>query len=292
MRRRGLIPYVFTLPFMVTFTVFLIVPVGYAVYLSLFEVRHQPLVPDVRVFAPTANYARAFGDNEFLTSLANIAKYAVIQVPAMVIFALIIALVLDAGEGRLRRWLRLAVFIPYAIPGVIAGIMWSYLYARNVSPINQIVQALGFEPINFIDSSIILGSIANIIVWVATGYNAVILYASLRNIPQELYDAAMVDGARNWQVIRYVKMPMLRPTLVLATIFSVIGAMQIFGEPYVLRSLGFIPGDITPNTVIYNAATRDANFYYAAALAIILAFVTFTASILFLWLTTRERSKA
>ena len=291
MRRRTRIPYLFTLPFMVTFALFLIVPVGYAVHLSLFEVRHQPLLPNVHVFDPLANYSRAFTDAEFLSSLANIAKYALIQVPVMIVFATLIALVLDGGGGRLRKWLRLAVFIPYAVPGVIAGIMWSYLYARNVSPINQTAQALGLEPINFIDPSLILGSIANIIIWVATGYNAVILYASLRNIPQELYDAAMMDGARTWQVIRYVKLPLLRPALVLTTVFSVIGAMQIFGEPYVLRGLGFVPGDITPNTVIYNAATRDADFNYAAALAIILAVITFAASILFLWLTTRKRNK-
>ena len=288
-RRHRVIPYVFTAPFMVVFLVFLVVPVVYAIYLSMFQMQHRTLSPDVRVFAPWANYSRALTDPTFLNSLANIAKYMVLQVPVMLLFAVIVALVLDSGGGRARKILRLAVFIPYAIPGVIAGILWSYLYSRNVSPINQAVQGAGFSPIDFINPSIILASVANIIIWVATGYNAVILYSALRNIPRDLYDAAAVDGARPWHVILYIKLPMLRPALVLTGIFSIIGAMQIFGEPYMLRSLGNVSGDITPNTVIYNAATRDANFNYGAALAVILAVITFALSMITLWLTNRGR---
>ena len=289
MRRLKATPYLFTLPFMIAFGLFLIVPIAYAIYLSLFRVVHNGLAPDSTVFAPVANYVRAFSDSDFTTSLLNILKYAIIQVPIMVALATVIALILDGGEGRLRRAFRMSVFIPYAIPGVIAGILWSYLYSNNVSPINQLARQLGFAPINFVASALILASVGNIVIWVSTGYNAVILYASLRNIPRELYDAANIDGATTWQVIRFVKLPILRPTLLLVLIFSIIGATQIFGEPYILRSLGYVPNNITPNTVIYNAATTEGNFNYAAALAVSLALMTFLASGIFLWSTTRER---
>lgn len=290
MRRRQWIPYLFTLPFMLAFVLFLVVPIGYAIYLSLFQVTHAALEPDSNTFAPLANYVHAFTDIEFISSLGNILKYAAVQVPIMVVLATVIALILDGGEGRLRKAFRMTVFIPYAIPGVIAGILWSYLYSRNVSPLNQFLHGLGLGSIDFINPAIILPAVGNIVVWVATGYNAVILYASLRNISRELYDAASIDGASKWQTIVFIKLPILRPTLLLTAIFSIIGATQIFGEPYILRSLGYVPANITPNTVIYNAATRDANFNYAAALAVSLALMTFLASALFLWRSTRERT--
>jgi multiple sugar transport system permease protein len=286
--RRSATPYLFAAPFFVVFVLFLVVPIGYAAYLSLFAVRHQLLGPDLSVFEPLANYVRAFQDSAFLSSIRNAVLYGVIQVPTMLVFSTVTALILDAGTGRARRFLRFAAFLPYAIPGVIAGLLWSYLYSRNVSPINQFLHGAGLDSINFIDPAVILFSVANIVIWVATGYNAVILYAALRNVPQELYDAAAIDGASGLQTIRHIKLPLLRPTLLLTAIFSIIGSLQIFGEPYMLRSLGYVPGDITPNTVIYNAATRDGNFNYAAALAIILGVLTLIASAIFLYTTTRK----
>jgi len=286
---RRSVPYLFIFPFFVAFALFLVIPIGYAIYLSLFEVQHQALGPDITVFAPLNNYIRAFTDSDFTSSLLNILRYAVVQVPAMVILAAVIALILDGRRGRLRSFFRISVFLPYAIPGVIAGLLWSYLYSPDISPINQWLTSLHVPTINFIDPNIILGSVGNIVIWVATGYNAIILFAALQNIPQELYDAASIDGATPRQVIRFIKLPMLRPALLLITIFSVIGATQIFGEPYMLRSLGYVPDNITPNTVIYNAATRDGNFNYGAALAVSLGVITFVASGIFLWLATRER---
>lgn len=287
--QRRLTPYLFVLPFTVAFLLFLVLPVGYALGLSVFQLRHQGLGPDITVFAPIANYVRAFTDSTFLTSLVNIARFAVIQVPVMIVLAVVIALILDAGSGRLQRFFRLAVFLPYAVPGVIAGLLWSFLYSANVSPINQWLHSLGLPIINFIDPSIILGSVANIIVWVVTGYNAIILYAALRNVSRELYDAAEIDGASRWQVIRYIKLPLLRPSLTLVAIFSIIGSTQIFNEPFMLRSLGYVASSVTPSTVIYEAATRDQDYNYGSALAISLGVITAVASVLFLRIANRER---
>jgi len=131
---RRSVPYLFIFPFFVAFALFLVIPIGYAIYLSLFEVQHQALGPDITVFAPLNNYIRAFTDSDFTSSLLNILRYAVVQVPAMVILAAVIALILDGRRGRLRSFFRISVFLPYAIPGVIAGLLWSYLYSPDISP--------------------------------------------------------------------------------------------------------------------------------------------------------------
>jgi multiple sugar transport system permease protein len=106
----------------------------------------------------------------------------------------------------------------------------------------------------------------------------------------QLYEAAAIDGATGWNVIRYIKLPLLRPALMLTLIFSVIGTAQIFSEPFVLRGIGFVPVNITPNTYIYQIASQDANYSYAAALAVVLALVTFSFSAFFLRYVNRSQS--
>jgi multiple sugar transport system permease protein len=124
----------------------------------------------------------------------------------------------------------------------------------------------------------VLLSIANIVTWTWTGYNMITLFAALQGIPQELYEAARVDGARPWDIVRSIKIPLLMPTLKLLFIFSVIGTSQLFTEAFVLRPLGYVADNITPNLYLYLTAARDANYSYAGALAILLALLIFTIS--------------
>ncbi|MFD1730810.1 carbohydrate ABC transporter permease [Deinococcus malanensis] len=166
---------------------------------------------------------------------------------------------------------------------MIAGLLWGYLYSKNLSPFNQITGS----QTDFLASGVVLWSIANIVTWTWTGYNMITLYAALQNIPGELYEAARIDGATSWTLTRDIKLPLLRPSLLLVLIFSVIGTMQIFAEPFVLRPLGYVPDNITPNTYLYLVASRDGNFSYAATLAILLAVFTFLLSAIFLRLTRR-----
>ncbi len=123
-----------------------------------------------------------------------------------------------------------------------------------------------------------LFSIANIVTWTWTGYNMITLFAALQSIPTELYEAARVDGATKWDIVRSIKIPLLVPTLKLLFIFSVIGTSQLFTEAFVLRPLGYVADNITPNLYLYLTAARDANYSYAGALAILLALLIFAIS--------------
>jgi multiple sugar transport system permease protein len=288
---RSFTPYMFLAPFMLAFLVFFVTPVLYSVYLSLLvKKRTGAFGVSTDVFGGLANYTRAFSDTDFLQSFAYIFAFGIVQIPIMLALAAVIALILDEIGGPLGRFFRAAVYIPYTIPSVIAGLLWGFLYSRNLSPLNYFLQNTGQEPVNFLNPlPILLFSIGNIVTWTWTGYNAVTLYANLQTISKELYEAAKVDGATGWDVVRYIKLPLLRPALLLTFIFSIIGTMQVFSEPFVLRGIGYIPVNITPNTYLYQIAAQDANYSYAAALAIIVAGVTFVFSTVFLRMVGRNQ---
>jgi multiple sugar transport system permease protein len=272
-------PWFFLAPFLTVFAAFFVAPVGYALYLSLFIKKRGGFGPARQAFGGLTNYVRAFQDSDFLQSLLNILLFMVIQVPLMLLLATALALVLDGVKnGFALRFFRTAFYLPYTLPSVIAGLLWGYLYSKNLSPFNQIT---GLKT-DFLASGILLFSIGNIVTWTWTGYNMITLYAALQNVPGELYEAARIDGASNWDVTRYIKLPLLRPALTLSAIFSVIGTMQIFSEPFVLRPLGYVPDNITPNTYLYLVVARDGNFSYGAALAVLLALFTFILSGFFL----------
>ncbi|WP_169583248.1 MULTISPECIES: sugar ABC transporter permease [Microbacterium] len=281
-RRSNLAPYAFLAPFAALFVTFTLVPVGYAIVLSLLVKERIPGQPASDVFGGFANYLRAFTDPDFLTSFSNILILLVVQVPIMLGLATGLALTLDLLTDRFRAFIQSVALVPYIVPGVIAGLLWGYLYSTNLSPANALLEALGAEPIAFISPELILFSIGNIVTWAWTGYNMVILYAGLQTIPREVYEAADVDGASTWQKIRHIKLPLLRPSLVVCLVFTIIGTTQIFAEPFVLSPLGYVPENVTPNYYLYGVALRDGNYSYGAAIAVIIAMVTFLVSLAFL----------
>lgn len=257
------------------FLIFYITPVVYAIYISLFVKQRIALGESIELFAGLTNYVRAFQDSDFMASIGRIVIFGIVQIPIMIGLACIIALILDAVRHPLQRFFRLAFYLPYTIPSVIAGLLWGYLYSNNISPFNDFLEAFNLPPANFLATENVLWSIANIVTWTWLGYNMISLYSALQVIPREIYEAARIDGADGWNLIRFIKLPLLRPAIFLSIIFSVIGTMQIFTEPYILRPLAYIPDNITPNTYIYLAASRDVQYSYAAAMALIIAGFTF-----------------
>lgn len=263
--------YALVLPFFVVFTLMLVVPLVYSAYLSLFQ---SQLIGGER-FAWFANYLRAFTDPKFLTGLGHMAVFLVVQVPIMLGIALFIALALDSGRARGSKALRLIVFVPYAVPGVVATLMWGYLYGPDFGPIAQLFQAVEISPPDLLDSSSILGSMMNIVTWEFVGYNMIIMYAALRSIPTELYEAAEIDGASQWRIAWSIKIPAIRPAILLTVIFSIIGTFQLFNEPNLLAGVAptAIGDSYTPNLYAYNLAFINQDVNYAAAIAFLLGVV-------------------
>jgi multiple sugar transport system permease protein len=274
--RRAAVGYLFVAPFLVVFVAMLVVPLVYAGYLSLFR---EQLIGGTS-FAGLDNYTRAFGDERLWQGVARVGMFFLIQVPIMLVLALAFALALDSGVLWLSRLFRLGFFVPYAVPGVVATLMWGYLYGPEFGPIAQLFEKLSLDPPNLLGSDLMLGSIANVVFWEFTGYNMILLYAALRAIPTELYEAAAVDGAGPWRTAWSVKIPALRPALLLALIFSVIGSFQLFNEPQLLQRLApnVIDSAYTPNLYAYSRAFTSQDLNYAAAVSFLLGLVIVAVS--------------
>lgn len=296
-RRAGWAPVMFLAPFGVLFALFFLLPIGYAVYESLLRVHVSGLglAPSSTVteFAGLANYAQAFTDPSFLQGVGRVLLFGVVQIPVMLVFATVLALLLDSVTVRFRRFFRLAFFLPYGIPGVIAAILWSFLYLPGLSPVVAALRGAGFGTVNFLGVNSALWSIANIVTWEYTGYNMLIIYAGLQAIPAGLYEAGRLDGAPEWRVATRIKLPLVTGSLVLTAVFSIIGTLQLFSEPQVLRAItSNISSSYTPNLLAYTAAFTSNNPNYAAAVAVVLAVGTFILSFGFLRLVRRRGAGA
>lgn len=284
-RQRAVKGYMFLLPFLVLFFAFYVAPLIYTGYLSLF-VRRSIFV---QIFVGLQNFERVFQDGQFFTSLANIGKFFLIQAPVMLILAILFALYVDRRNNPMRRTFRLVYYLPFTVSSVIAGLMWGFMFSKNLSPFNSILGIVGVKP-DFLASTHLLWTMGIIVTWEWTGYNMIIMYSALQSIEPELYDAAEVDGAGKAQLIWYVKLPLLLPAIILALIFTIIGTSQIFNEPYVLQALTFVNPHLTPNMYIYTTAFSYGSFNYAGAMAIVLAVITFLVSFLFIRYNQLEES--
>jgi multiple sugar transport system permease protein len=285
-RRRSLAPYLFVGPFLVVFAAMLIVPLCYALYLSLFQTR---LVGGT-VFVGLANYLDAFRDAKLREGVLRMVEFLVLQVPPMLLLSLLFALALDSGRLRFARTIRLGIFLPYAIPSVVAALMWGYLYGPDFGPFAQLANAVGLPKPKFLTSTWMLASLANIVSWEYIGYNMIILFAALRTVSPELYDAAAVDGASAWRIAWHVKLPSIRPALLLTGLFSVIGTFQLFNEPGVMVTIAptVIGSYYTPNLYAYTLAFTNREVNYSAAVSFVLGFVILVLSYAFILATSRR----
>jgi multiple sugar transport system permease protein len=278
----------FVAPFLVLFALLFLAPLGYAAYLSLFQ---HKLIGGT-VFVGLGNYAKAVADPQFLTGVARVATFFVLQAPVMLLLALLFALALDSGLTRLSKVIRLGIFVPYAVPSVVATLMWGFLYGPDYGPFAQLGRFFDLPVPNFLSESWMLGSIANIVTWEFVGYNMIILYAALRTIPKELYEAAAVDGAGAWRTAWSVKLPALRPALMLTLLFSVIGSFQLFNEPKLLNTLvpTVIDTGYTANFYAYTLAFTGQQVNYAATVSFLLGLVIVIVSYAVMLTANRRRA--
>ena len=282
-RHRGALAF-FLAPFGVLFALFYIVPIGYAVYQSTLVVEREGTFGAARqVFGGFSQYISVFENEAFWQSIGRVMLFGVVQVPIMLGIALILALLLDSPLVRGTKFFRLAFFAPYAVPGVIAAIMWGFLYSPNLSPFTDLTQS-----VPFLSGEFVLWSIANVVTWVYVGYNMLIIYSALLAIPQEIYEAARLDGAGQVRIAWSIKIPLVVPALVLTGIFSIIGTLQLLAEPQVFQSFtSTVTSDFTPNLLIYSTASVP-NVSLAAAMSVVLALATFILSFTVLKLTQKR----
>jgi multiple sugar transport system permease protein len=262
---------VFIAPHMLMLGLFMLVPTVYAVYTSLFTSR---LVGGTQ-FSGLANYGVVVHSSAFWDGVVRVLLFGVIQVPVTIAIAFFFAAIFDAGVVRFSRFFRTVFFVPFAVPGVVASVMWSFLLLPGFGPYSQFAQAIGLGKVDFFSSQLILPTIILIVIWEWTGYNMTILFTSLRSIPREVTEAAVMEGASLWRIILRIKLPMVMPSIVMLAFLNTVGAFQLFTEPSILAA--FQPQAIsfgfTPSLFVYNTAVGSGEYNLGAAAAVVLALI-------------------
>ena len=284
--RRGAVGWLFIAPFGVVFLVFLVAPLVYAFFLSLFK---KQLIGGTQ-FVLFDNYAKAFTDPNFLEGVGFVIRFSLVLIPLQMLLSLVIALILDSVRTRFARFSRLMIFLPYAIPAVIGALMWGFLYSKNFGPLTDLFGAFGATAPDLLSKQLIFFALMNIVTWQWAGYYMIILFAALQGIDPTLYEAARIDGASNLQIVLRIKIPLVRNALLLILVFALIGTLQFFNEPQILRLLaaGSIGPDFTPNMYAYQQAFALADFNYGSAISFALGAVVFVCVYLFLFLTRKR----
>ena len=221
----------------------------------------------------TYNYTRMFQDAVFKRSIGNTFLYLIIEVPIMLVLAILLAQLLNNKDLKFKGFFRTCVFLPCATSLVSYALIFKSLFATQ-GLINTILVKLGILESNF--NFLGTGWSAKIIIIVAliwrwTGYNMVFFLAGLQNIEYSVYEAAKIDGASGWRTFWSITVPLLRPTIVMTTIMSINGTLQLFDESVNLTKGGPANATITMSHYIYNGSFGEgvANFGYASAMSVI-----------------------
>jgi multiple sugar transport system permease protein len=270
--RRRWTGWMFVGPFMLVFALVFLAPIAYSLYLSVFRTQ----MVGGTTFVGLENYAQALADPQFWDGLGRVTLFLLVQVPIMLGIALLVALAIDSGRLYGKSFFRISIFLPYAVPAVVAALMWGFMYGTRFGLVGNLNEALGVSLPDPLSPDLVLASIGNIVTWEFVGYNMLIFYSALRVVPHSLYEAAEIDGAGQWRVVTAIKLPAIRGALVIATIFSIIGSFQLFNEPSILQSLApnAITTSYTPNLYAYSLSFSGQQYNYSATVAIIMGLIT------------------
>lgn len=259
--------YIFVAPAVILLIAFLVVPMIYTVYFSGFK--YQIMRPDAMKFIGFENYQKLFSDKNFWLALKNTVYFTVIVVPCQCALALALAL-LVSKKFRGVAVFRTMYFAPQLTSMVVISVLWSVLYNANPNTglINSILVSLGMSPIKFLsDVNTAMNSIIFMSAWQGAGYQMMIFLAGLQGIPRDQYEAASVDGATKFKQFLYITLPGLKGTIKYVIMITMIQAMKLFTQPYIMTQGG--PKNSTKTLVyyIYTQGFQKGNFGYACSIA-------------------------
>lgn len=274
--QRSFAPYGFLFPYLAVFALFWAWPIGYSIYLSLFNTRVSPWI-----FNPTINWGRIFVDPAFHNALKNTLLILALQVPLMLALATTLAIALNSPLLKGAGFYRFAFFAPVVVGEVAYSAVFRLLFNAEFGAVNAFLRSLGLPaPAWLFEPTAAMAVIIIAITWRWTGYNAIILLAGLQSIPKEQYEAAEIDGASPWNQFRYITLPGLKPVLLFCLVLSIIGTMQLFTEPWLITGGG--PGNATTTlgVYLYQQGFRTLNFGYASVIAYVVVLLAMLFSLL------------
>jgi len=281
----------FLTPAMVVLIVFFFIPViaGFALSVTDFDLYSIGDIHNLR-FVALRNYAAVVRNDVFWTAFFNTLYFSVVGGPLTVAASLAAALLVNAKVARWKGIFRTIYFAPVVTTLVAVAIVFRFLYHPRFGVINRMLDAAGLPQVDWLgDPRFAMPAIVLFAVWKNFGYNMIIFIAGLQNIPEELYEAARIDGAGPWRQFRHITLPMLGPTFLFVGVVTAIGYLQLFAEPYVMTHGGPVNKTLSAVMLMYQQGFKWWRMGYAAAIAFLLFLVIGAATMLQMRLQERHR---
>ena len=282
-RREAITAWIFSSPALLMLIVFLLIPFLMAIWLAFTD---QRLIPNPNLptqFVGLRNFARLIEDETFHRALLNNFTFAIVVVPIQTSFALLLAILVNR-KIRFVNFFRTVYFGPVVTMMVVVSIVWSFLYNPGAGFINQFLDTISFGllgPYDWLnDTRLAFPSIMLVSIWQGVGFQMVIYLAGLQDIPSELYEAAQVDGANQWQQFRHVTLPQLRNTTIFVVIATTILSFKLFTQVWVMTQGGPQESTMTTMIMLYREGFRELKVGYASAIAIVFFLIVLGVSLL------------
>lgn len=286
-KRRSRTAYLFLTPFFIVFLVFSVFPIFYSLVLSFCD---MDLLSGKFTFTGFANYQRLFTSKFFYESIGNTLLIWIMSIVPQLTIAFLLALLLNNKWFRGRFILRNLYYFPNLVTPVTIGLLFGALFSYPGGAVNNIISALGLEAVDFQNNQMLARVVISIaICWKNFGYNIIFFTAGLNSISDDVYEAAVMDGANAWHKIKYITIPMMRPILIYVMVTSIIGGLQIFDESMLVFKS--VPGNATTTMVkyLYDSAFTRFQFGFGASVAYGIFLIIGFFSIISLMITREKK---
>ena len=286
-RRSAAAPYLFILPFFAIYAAFLLYPTLSALWLSF----HEAVALDTPTFTGLDNYVRLVQDERYLHALRNTTVYALASVFILSPLALVVAVAIRSflvPSANLKSFYRIALFVPYVTSLVVIALMFSLVFNKDFGLLNSFFDSIGLPKLNWLRSErLAMVSIILVGIWTYLGINSLYFLAGLQNIPEELNEAAAIDGAGRWKRFRYITLPLLRPTILFVVIQATIFSYQLFELPFLLTRGGPSDATLFLSIYLYEVGFSQFDRGYAAAIGYSMALISVGLALIQLYLFRR-----
>ena len=273
-------PWWFVTPALLVLAVFFFLPVLAALLMSLTDFDLYALRDSRNLrFVGLANYATLLQEPLFWKSLGNTLYFVVVGVPLSIATSLAAALLVNARSARCKALFRTTFFAPVVTTLVAVAVVWRYIFHTRYGFLNYVLDGFGVAPIDWMgDPHWAMPAIIVLAVWKNFGYNMIILLAALQSIPDDLYEAARIDGASGWQLFWHITLPGLRPVLLLVSVLTMTGYFQLFAEPYVMTEGGPLQSTLSVLYFMYEEGFKWWNLGRSSAVAFLLFLLIFAVT--------------
>jgi ABC-type sugar transport system permease subunit len=286
-RRSAAAPYLFILPFFAIYAAFLLYPTLSALWLSF----HEAVALDTPTFTGLDNYVRLVQDERYLHALRNTTVYALASVFILSPLALVVAVAIRSflvPSANLKSFYRIALFVPFVTSLVVIALMFSLVFNKDFGLLNSFFDSIGLPKLNWLRSErLAMVSIILVGIWTYLGINSLYFLAGLQNIPEELNEAAAIDGAGRWKRFRYITLPLLRPTILFVVIQATIFSYQLFELPFLLTRGGPSDATLFLSIYLYEVGFSQFDRGYAAAIGYSMALISVGLALIQLYLFRR-----